>query len=122
MGSRLDARLLDAPTDKLFRCWDHAATADAVVCAQPYATSVAEVDLRPAGRGNIVMKSPDGQEIPCPGTYLEIVPNCRLVFTDAFIGDWIPGEGAALPVAPILKPAGRLRNLCMNLCASAPLR
>ena len=35
------------------------------------------------------MKSPEGQEIVCPGTYLEIVPNQKLVFTDAYTGDWI---------------------------------
>ena len=29
----------------------------------------------------MVMRMPEGQEIPCPGTYLEIVPNRKLVFS-----------------------------------------
>ncbi len=98
MGPRLDARLLDAPADKLFRCRTTPQLLTQWFAPRPYTTSVAEVDQRPGGRGNIVMKSPDGHETPCPGTDLEIVPNRRLVFTDAFIGDWIPGEGAPFMV------------------------
>jgi uncharacterized protein YndB with AHSA1/START domain len=51
---------------------------------------VAEVDLRVGGANRIVMQAPDGQQIPCTGTYLEIVPNRKLVFTDAYTGDWMP--------------------------------
>ena len=36
------------------------------------------------------MQSPDGQEIPNPGLYLEVVPNEKLVFTDAFSSAWEP--------------------------------
>jgi uncharacterized protein YndB with AHSA1/START domain len=35
----------------------------------------------------------DGQEIPCPGVYREIIPNQKLVFTDAYSGDWMPKTG-----------------------------
>jgi uncharacterized protein YndB with AHSA1/START domain len=62
----------------------------------PFTTPVVEVDLRVGGANRIVMKGPDGQEIPCPGTYLEIVPNRKLVFTDAYTGDWMP-EPAGKP-------------------------
>ena len=56
----------------------------------PYTTTAAEVDLRLGGANLVVMRSPDGQDMPCPGTYLEIVPNRKLVFTDAYTGDWQP--------------------------------
>lgn len=45
------------------------------------------------GSDMIVMKAPGGQEIPCPGTYLEIVPDRKLVFTDAYTGVWVPRDG-----------------------------
>jgi uncharacterized protein YndB with AHSA1/START domain len=65
------------------------------------------VELRPGGRNNIVMKSPEGQEIPCPGTYLEIVPGRKIVFTDAFTGGWNPREGAPFMVAVVtFEPEG----------------
>lgn len=38
------------------------------------------------------MRSPDGQEFPNPGIYLEVVPNQRLVFTDAYVSAWEPFE------------------------------
>jgi uncharacterized protein YndB with AHSA1/START domain len=59
------------------------------------------MDLRVGGATNIVMKSPEGQEMPNPGTILEIVPGRKLVFTDAYTGDWMPREGAPFMTAII---------------------
>ncbi|MDE2166298.1 MAG: SRPBCC family protein [Alphaproteobacteria bacterium] len=83
-------RLIDASCEKLFRCWTEPELLKQWFAPAPYTTPVAEVDLRVGGANRIVMKAPDGQEIPCPGTYLEIVPNRKLVFTDAYTGDWVP--------------------------------
>jgi uncharacterized protein YndB with AHSA1/START domain len=94
-------RLLDAPRDKVFRCWTEPALLKQWFAPKPYTTPVAEVELRPGGRNFIMMKSPEGQEIPCPGTYLEIVPGRRLVFTDAYTGDWKPREGLPFMTAII---------------------
>lgn len=87
-------RLIDASPDKLFRCWTEPKLMKQWFAPKPYTTPVAEVDLRPGGASRIVMQSPEGQDIPCPGQYLEIVPNRKIVATDAFIGDWVPREGA----------------------------
>ena len=83
-------RLIDATPERLFRCWTEPALLKQWFAPRPYTTPVAEVDLRVGGASRMVMQGPDGQEIPCPGTYLEIVPNRKLVFTDAYIGDWVP--------------------------------
>src|SRR5882757_3746392 len=83
-------RLIDAPREKLFRCWTEPKLMQQWFAPKPYTTPVAEVELRVGGANRIVMKSPEGQEIPCPGTYLEIVPGRKLVFTDAYTGDWVP--------------------------------
>ena len=65
------------------------------------------MDLRPGGASNITMSSPDGQDMPCPGQYLEVVPNRKLVFTDAFTGDWVPKDGAPFMVATVtFEPEG----------------
>lgn len=100
-------RLLDAPADKLYRCWTDADLLKQWFAPRPYTTPVAEIDVRPGGGSNIVLTSPEGQEIPCPGSYLEIVPNRKLVFTDAFTGDWQPRDGAPFMVATItFEPEG----------------
>ena len=100
-------RLLDAPADKLFRCWTTPELIKQWFAPKPYTTPVAEVELKVGGHNSIVMRSPDGQDIPCPGSYLEIVPNRKLVFTDAFTGDWNPREGAPFMVATVtFEPEG----------------
>jgi uncharacterized protein YndB with AHSA1/START domain len=40
----------------------------------------------------IIMQGPDGQEMPTRGIYREVVPNERLVLTDAFVTAWEPSE------------------------------
>ena len=83
-------RLIDAPAATLFRCWTEPALIKQWFAPLPYTTTAAEVDPRLGGANLVVMRSPDGQDMPCPGTYLEIVPNRKLVFTDAYTGDWQP--------------------------------
>lgn len=42
-----------------------------------------QIDLRPGGLFRVVMQSPEGEDYPNAGCYLEIVPNQRLVWTAA---------------------------------------
>ncbi|MEZ5726511.1 MAG: SRPBCC domain-containing protein, partial [Burkholderiaceae bacterium] len=51
-------------------------------------------DVRPGGASDITMRSPEGRDFPNKGQYLEVVPGRKLVFTDAFTGDWVPSESA----------------------------
>lgn len=52
-----------------------------------------ELDVRPGGSSFILMRGPDGEEFPNRGVYLEVVPNARLVFTDAYVNSaWEPAE------------------------------
>lgn len=99
-------RLIDASPDKLFRCWTDPALMKQWFAPRPYTTPVAEVDLRPGGASRIVMQSPEGQEIPCPGQYLEIVPNRKIVATDAFTGDWRPGGKPFMTMILTFEPEG----------------
>jgi uncharacterized protein YndB with AHSA1/START domain len=100
-------RLMDAPADKLYRCWTTPELMKQWFAPAPYTTPVVEVDLRPGGASNVVMQSPQGQEIPCPGQYLEVVPGKKIVFTDAFTGDWVPKDGGAFMVATVtFEPEG----------------
>lgn len=83
-------RLIDAPREALYRCWTEPALMTRWFTPAPWETVSADVDLRPGGENTIVMRSPDGQEFPNTGVYLEIVPNERIVFTDAFTAGWAP--------------------------------
>ena len=85
-------RLIDAPREKLYRAWTDAELLKQWFAPLPYTTPVAELDVRPGGANLIVMRGPDGQDMPNRGVYLEVVPNERLVITDAFTRAWEPSE------------------------------
>lgn len=85
-------RLIDAPREKLFRCWTDPELMPLWFCPPPWGVSKAEVDLRPGGSSLIVMRGPEGQEMPNRGVYLEVIPNEKLVFTDAFTSAWEPSD------------------------------
>lgn len=85
-------RIIDAAPEKVFRCWTEPALITQWFTPPPFATVHAEIDLRAGGANLIVMRSPEGVEMPNRGVYLEVVPNEKLVFTDAYTSAWIPSE------------------------------
>src|SRR5688572_19791442 len=80
--------LIDAPREKLFRAWTEPALIKQWFAPLPWTTPHAEMDVRPGGATFMVMRGPDGQEFPVPGTILEVVKNEKLVFTDAYTKAW----------------------------------
>jgi uncharacterized protein YndB with AHSA1/START domain len=85
-------RIIDAPREKVFRAWTDPELLKQWFAPLPYTTPVAELDVRPGGSNLIVMRSPDGQDMPNRGVYLEVVENERLVVTDAYSRAWEPSE------------------------------
>jgi uncharacterized protein YndB with AHSA1/START domain len=76
--------------DKLYRCWTEPALMKQWFAPKPWTTPHVEVDLRVGGASLVVMRGPDGQEFPNPGVYLELVPNQKIVATDAYTSAWVP--------------------------------
>jgi uncharacterized protein YndB with AHSA1/START domain len=85
-------RLIDAPREKVYRAWTEPSLLKQWFAPKPYTTPVAELDVRPGGANLIVMRGPDGEDMPNRGVYLEVVPGQRLVFTDAYVTAWQPSE------------------------------
>src|SRR5215469_11621100 len=70
-------RIIDAPREKGFRAWTEPELLKQWFAPLPWTTPVAETDVRPGGASFIVMRSPDGNEFPNRGVYLEVVENQR---------------------------------------------
>jgi len=85
-------RVIDVPREKLWRCWTEPKLMLQWFTPAPWKTIHAETDVRPGGSSYVVMQGPDGQEMPNRGVYLEVIPNERLVFTDAYTSAWQPSE------------------------------
>jgi uncharacterized protein YndB with AHSA1/START domain len=103
-------RILNAPREACYRCWTEPELVKQWFAPKPYTTPVVEYDLRPGGASVIVMRSPEGQDMPNPGVFLEIVPNEKLVFTDAFGAGWKPSEKPFLTAVITFEDAGNGRT------------
>jgi uncharacterized protein YndB with AHSA1/START domain len=86
------ARIIDAPRAKLYRAWTDPELLKQWFAPLPYTTPVAELDVRPGGASLVVMRGPDGKDMPNRGVYLEVVENARLVLTDAYTKAWEPSD------------------------------
>ena len=88
------SRLLDAPRAAIWRCWTEPKLLMQWFCPPPWKVTHAEMDVRAGGPSLIVMTGPNGDAMPNRGIYLDIVPQQRMVFTDAFTQAWQPSQKA----------------------------
>jgi len=103
-------RVLNAPREKLYRCWTTPELITQWFTPPPYKTVKAVMDVRSGGASCITMRSPEGQEFPNPGVYLEVVPNERLVATDAYTAAWEPSEKPFMTLILTFEDAGNGRT------------
>lgn len=85
-------RIIAAPRSAIFRAWTEPELLKQWFTPRPWTTPVVELDVRPGGSSYILMRGPDGTEFPNRGIYLEVIPDTRLVFTDAYTQAWEPSE------------------------------
>lgn len=86
-------RVVDVPCELVWAAWTQPEHLKKWVTPEPWKTVKAEVDLRPGGKFRTVMRGPEGQQFDNVGCYLEIVPNERLVWTDALLPGFRPAAG-----------------------------
>ncbi len=99
-------RLIDASPEKLYRCWTEPELLKQWFAPKPWSVPRVINDVRPGGACTVVMADEAGNEYPNPGQYVEIVPNRKLVFTDAYVGDWQPSEKPFFTVTISFEPEG----------------
>lgn len=76
-------RTVDVAPELVWKAWT---TPEHIVnwfTPKPWETTACEIDLRPGGTFSTTMRSPEGQDYPNLGCYLEVVPNERLVWSSA---------------------------------------
>lgn len=99
-------RLIDATPEQVFRCWTEPELMKQWFTPRPWTTPVIETDVRPGGCNFILMKGPNGEEMPNRGVYLEVVPNRKLVFTDAYVSAWEPSAKPFMTGVLTFEPEG----------------
>jgi uncharacterized protein YndB with AHSA1/START domain len=97
-------RIVDVAPERVWAAWTTPEHLKCWFTPAPWQTVDCEIDLRPGGIFRTVMRSPEGQDFPHEGCYLEIIPNEHLVWTNALA----PGFRPATPTATELPECGAL--------------
>jgi uncharacterized protein YndB with AHSA1/START domain len=99
-------RVVDVPRSLVWRAWTEPQHLMPWFSPKPWTVSECQIDLRVGGECRTVMRGPEGQVMPNIGTYLDIVPMERLVFTDALTGGFRPSGGGFMTAMILLEDAG----------------
>ncbi|HEX8241679.1 MAG TPA: SRPBCC family protein [Allosphingosinicella sp.] len=81
-------RFIDAPPETVYRTYTE--RTGEWFAPRPWKARVVAQELRAGGRSSIEMEGPNGEKHPGEGVYLEVVPNEKIVFTNAFTAGWQP--------------------------------
>ena len=84
--------------------------------------TIAEIDLREGGRWRYVMVTPDGSKVGFHGEYREIIPNERIVSTEAFEGAPDPENNATVNTMTLMEQDGRTMMTVLIQCPSKDVR
>ena len=85
-------RFLQAPPALVWRCWTEPDLFHQWYLPKPWHASNAVLDLRPGGRFSFQVNGPEGDASQAEGSFLEVIPERKLVFTDLFGPDYAPFE------------------------------
>lgn len=85
-------RVVDVPPALVWAAWTTPELIKQWFAPKPWTVSDCQIDLRPGGSCVTTMRSPEGQDFPNAGCYLEVIPNQRLTFTDAMGAGFRPSE------------------------------
>jgi uncharacterized protein YndB with AHSA1/START domain len=85
-------RIIDIPRELVWTAWTTPEHLKQWFTPAPWKTVDCEIDLRPGGIFRTVMLSPEEQEFPNLGCYLEIIPNEKLVWTNALQPGFRPSK------------------------------
>jgi uncharacterized protein YndB with AHSA1/START domain len=109
-------RVIAAPPSRLFKAWTTPSQLQQWFAPRPWTISRVDTDVRTGGSSLVVLRGPDGSEFPCPGVYLEVVENERIVFTDAYTKDFEPAEKAFMTVVVTFEDLGDGRTKYQAVC------
>src|SRR5688572_29632086 len=77
-------RIFDAPPELVWKAWTEPEHFMRWWGPKDFTSPAAKMDLRVGGKYLACMRTPEGQDMWSTGTYREIVPLERIVYTDSF--------------------------------------
>jgi uncharacterized protein YndB with AHSA1/START domain len=99
-------RVVDVPPQLVWQAWTQPKHLMKWFTPAPWTTTECEIDLRPGGIFRTVMRGPEGQVHDNVGCYIEVVPERKLVFTDAMSAGFRPSSSPFFTCILTLEPSG----------------
>ena len=115
-------RDFDAPKDLVYRALTEPDLIERWWTAKRGEAKLFEVDLRVGGAWRYVMVTPDGREVAFHGTYQEVVPNERLVYTELFEMPGLTDDDATVNTVSLEEHDGRTTMTSVTDCRTADTR
>lgn len=97
-------REIDVPVELVWKAWTTPESLMQWFCPKPWTVTECRIDLRPGGEFFTCMRSPEGQEMPNSGCYLDVVPQERLIFTDTLLPGFRPAPNPFFTAGLYLEP------------------
>ena len=91
-------RMVDVPPELVWAAWTRPEYIKKWFTPAPWKTIDCEIDLWPGGIFRTVVRSPDGDELPNVGCYLELIGNRKLVWTGAMGPGFRPRDTSKMPI------------------------
>ncbi|GGU03428.1 MULTISPECIES: SRPBCC family protein [Streptomyces] len=113
-------RTFDAPPARVWEAWTRPEHVRQWYGVAALPTVVCEIDLRVGGAWRWGQKAPDGREIVFSGTYEEIVPGERLVYTETF--ELMPGPPVRVTLTFDATPDGGTALTSKSIWPSSEIR
>ena len=86
-------RVIRAPRERVFQAWTRAEDLERWSAPEGMTIEGGRLDLRVGGEWGVVMVEPDGTRHEAFGTYVEVTPPSKLVYTHA----WRSADGGSSP-------------------------
>ena len=83
-------RIVAATPQAIWQAWTQPELLKQWFTPLPWATVDCEIDLRSGGIFRTTMRSPEGQDFPYTGCYLEVIENKKLVWTNVLSAGFRP--------------------------------
>ena len=83
-------RIIPVPPERVWAAWTQPELLLQWFTPAPWKTVACDLDLRPGGRCDVTMESPEGERYPNNGCYLELDPGRLLVFTSVMAEGFRP--------------------------------
>lgn len=99
-------REINAPREVIYTCWTTPEHLVHWFVPKPHRVTACELDVRVGGKFNTTFEV-EGAEMANNGVYLEVIPNEKLVFTDAYGEGWKPTPEPFMTAILIFEDAGQ---------------